>query len=123
MCETSSVVYTINDQCLKSTFCPTYGELKVPIFYVGDKHCVITPKKWFAIFSINFSIPESISSHSTDFIIDIIISTKILKLTSFLTPFKIGENPYCCTKLYVQNELYHHHNRSKYSEIPCTCSQ
>ena len=68
---------------------------KVPIFNGGDKHCVITPN--------NFCIPESISSHSTDFIIAV-INTKILKS---IISFKIWESSYCCTKLHVQNEPYH----------------
>ena len=83
---------------------------KVPMFNGSDKHCVITPKKWFAIYSINFSIPESTHSHS-----------RILSSFLIIAPFKIGKNPYCCTKLHVQNEPYHHHYRC--SEIPCTSSQ
>ena len=69
-------------------------------FNWGDKHCVITPKNGLQFFSIDFSIPESIPSHTTDFIVDV-ISTK-LKLTSFLNSL---ENPYCSTE---QNDPYGH---------------
>ena len=79
MCKASSVVYTLSEI---HTLSNIWG--KVPIFNGGDKHHVITPKKWFTIFSINFSIPESIPSHSTDFIVDVSYKHKNFKVNKFL---------------------------------------
>ena len=55
-------------------------------FNGGDKHCVITPKNGPQFLSISFSIPESIPSHSTDFIL---CKYKNVKVDKFLKSIQL----------------------------------